>query len=200
MARLNSDDPAIRLQRADRWPVVESLVGATIWKEGIGHMAIARREADGRLVFGVFLVDVFCLGVKNAFWKAGTPGDFKDLIQMMEESQRMRPVSPECLAKIVKGAVEYARSFGFPPHHDYRHVSMLLEGIDTAACTQDFTFGRDGKPFYIRGPNESLAQARAIVQRVVDAGGHYIVGLPDPGAEELEELELESDEFDESDE
>ena len=56
----------IRLQRADKWPVVRALAGAEIWETGIGDLAIARQESDGQLVFGVYLVDVFCLGVKNA--------------------------------------------------------------------------------------------------------------------------------------
>ena len=101
----------------------------------------------------------YCLGVKNAFWNAGPPGDFKELLQKMEQTQTMVAISPACLVKIVEGAVEYARSFGFPPHPDYRHAALLLSGIDPKACTHEFTFGRDGKPFYIQGPNESPAMA-----------------------------------------
>jgi hypothetical protein len=196
LARLSSKDPTIRLQRAERWPVVESMAGAKLWKDGIGYLAIARREAEGRLVFAVFLVDVYCLGVKNAFWQEGESGDFKDLIQKMETTQPMRPISAACLVKIVKGAVEYARSFGFPPHPDYRHAATLLAGIDTATCTQEFTFGRDGKPFYIQGPHESPAQARAISERIAGAGGHYLFELADPGSPELADSEDDFDEID----
>ena len=155
--RRDSKDPTVRLQGAEKWPIVHALVGAKLWKDGIGYLAIARQEGDGRLVFGVYLVDVYCLGVKNAFWSAGTPGDFKELIRKMETTQSMISISPACLVKIVAGAVEYAGSFGFPPHPDYRHAAMLLEGIDLQACAHEFTFGRDGKPYYIQGPHESPA-------------------------------------------
>ena len=111
----------------------------------------------------------------------------------------MRTITPACLVEIVKGAVEYAQSFGFRPHPDYRHASALLEGIDPSTCRNKFTFGRDGKPFYVRGPNESLAQAQAISRRVADAGGHFIIPLRDGGVE-VRSLEDRLDEFDSLDE
>ena len=170
-----SKDPTIRLQQAEKWPVVEARVSAALWDDGIGYAAIAR-QGPGGFFFAVFLVDVYCLGVKNAFWRAGTREEFHDMVRDMEERQEMRAINPACLAKIVKGAAEYARSFGFPPHPDYRHASTLLDGIDPSTCPDQFTFGRDGKPFYMQGPNESLAQAEAIAQRVKETGGHYVPG------------------------
>ena len=122
------------------------------------------------------------------------------MVEKMEAIQAMRAITPACLAKIVKGAVEYAQSFGFPPHPDYRHASTLLEGIDPSTCPNQFTFGRDGKPFYIQGPNESLAQAEAITQRVQNAGGHFIVALHDGDGEDLGACEDGFDQFDSLDE
>jgi hypothetical protein len=199
LSRRSSTDPTIRLQRAEKWPVVEAFAGTHLWDEGIGYLVIARQEPEGGLVFAVFLVDVYCLGVKNAFWREGSRADLKELIRQLEKGQAMGPIAPACLAKIVKGAVEYAQSFGFPPHPDYRHASMLLEGIDPSTCPTQFTFGRDGKPFYIQGPNESFAEARAISQRLHAEGGHFIVQLPGAGGEELPDLEDVLDELDEDD-
>lgn len=197
--RRSSKDPSIRLQAAEKWPVVKSLVGASLWDQGIGYLVIARQEPEGGFSSAVFLVDVYCLGVKNAFWRAGSPGDFKKLIQQIEKSQRLVPIAPACLAKIVTEAVEYARSFGFPPHPDYRYAAMLLQGIHPSTCPKEFTYGRDGKPFYIAGPNESFAQAKAISQRVQAEGGHFLVRLPDDAVTELPAIEGEFDELEDVD-
>jgi hypothetical protein len=198
-SRLNSKDPAIRLQSVEKLPVVQAFVASQLWKDGIGYLLIARQESDGGLVFAVFLVDVYCLGVKNAFWRAGTRGDLDEMIRKLESTQRMSAITPECLVKIVKGAVEYAQSFGFPPHPDYRHASKLLDGIDLSSCPNQFEFGRDGRPFYIQGPNESLALATAISQRVQRAGGHFIHKLSGPDPEEFAAGEDEFDELDSTD-
>ena len=171
-----SIDPSVRLQSAEKRPVTSAVVSTEIWKRGIGSLAIARRESEGQLVFAVFLVDVYCLGVKNAFWKPGTQHDYDDLIRRMNGTQKMAAIAPACLLKIVQGAVDYAGSFGLPPHPDFHHAAKLLAGIDPSACPEQFTFGRNGKPFYVQGPHESSAEAAAIMQRVQAAGGHYLVG------------------------
>jgi hypothetical protein len=192
----DSKDPTIRLQNAERWPVVQAMFAEKLWKDGIGPLTIARQEGEGRLVFAIFLVDVFCLGVKDAFWTTGSPADFKEMIAKMDERQRMIPIEPACLVKLVKEAIDYAGSFGFPPHPDYLHASRLLAGIDPAGCHQEFTFGRDGKPFYIQGPYESYAVADAIRERIEQAGGHYIVAVTDPEVDDLDDFEFDHSEFD----
>jgi hypothetical protein len=197
-SRLHSKDPAIRLQQVDKLPVVQALAGSRLWDDGIGYMFIARQESTGGLIFALFLVDVFCLGVKNAFWRAGSRSDLDDFIEHLETSQKMRAITPACLVKIVKGALEYAQSFGFVPHPDYRHASILLDGIDPSNCPNQFEFGR---PFYIQGPNESLAQATAISQRIERAEGHFILKLsgPDPDPDQLSDTEDGFDDLDSTD-
>jgi hypothetical protein len=156
-------------------------------------VAIARKESDGGVVYAFYLVDVFCLGVKNAFWYTGSLTEFKEKIEKIDETQTMVPIEPACLAKIVHGAVEFARAFGFPPHPDYHHASRLLEGIDSELCTAEYTFGRDGIPYYMQGPNETPAQAAAIIARVTEAGGKFTAALSGPG---FRGLPFPEDEFD----
>jgi hypothetical protein len=64
-------------------------------------------------------------------------------------------------------------------------VSRLASNSDPAACPSEFTLGRDGKPFYFQGPNDSYAQAKAISQRVAAAGGHFVVQVSAAEAERL---------------
>jgi hypothetical protein len=176
LAKQSSKDPTVRLERADKWPVVQALVADEIWDEGVGYAMIARQESEGRVAWGAYLVDTLCLGVKNAFWDVGTRADLNFLVEQMEFTQQMRLVSPADLVKLVQGAVEFAHSFGFRPHPDYRHASRLLEGIDTSTCAEEFTFGSEGAPFYRQGPYESDARAEAIIERVREAGGSYVAG------------------------
>jgi hypothetical protein len=47
-----------------------------------------------------------------------------------------------------------------------------------------FTFGKDGKPFYISGPRDTPERSRAIVDRLMERCGpgrfDYLVVLPEP--------------------
>ncbi len=76
------------------------------------------------------------------------------------------PTEPVCARKLVEQAVQYARGLGFAPHPDYRQAARVLGGLQAAQCPQEFTFGCKGKLFYHRGPRETEAQARQIVERL----------------------------------
>ncbi len=166
-------------------------MGSEVWNEGIGHALIARRQPDGELVYAVFLVDVYCLGVKNAFWRSGTSSEIDEVLKKISMFEKPREIDPACLAKFIAGAVEYAQSFGFSPHPDYRHAAKLLDGIDPSSCASEFTYGRDGRPFYIQGPNESPAQAAAIMRAIKPADGHFLVAVPPDDVDEAEEFRRE---------
>ena len=62
---------------------------------------------------------------------------------------------PACAKKLVEGALAYAESLGFAPARDFRKARRVLSGIDASACPLDFTFGRDGKPCYVEGPDDT---------------------------------------------
>jgi hypothetical protein len=177
LARRTSDNPMIRFHSADTWPIVEALVPDDLWAQGIGQLVIARQTPEGTLAVGVFLVDVFCLGVKDAFWRIISPAEYQTLVEKLEELGPMNKVAPESFSKLVHCAADYAQSLGFAPHRDFRHVRLLLEGIDPSQSAENYEFGKDGVPYYFRGPNESIADAHSIRRRVEAAGGHYVIPI-----------------------
>jgi hypothetical protein len=177
LALRSSSNPAIRLAAADRWPVAASLVPENLWSMGLGNLLIARRTPEGQLACGIFLVDVFCLGVKDAVWKIVGSTQFNSLRRELEAHGRLENVTPEHFAKLVYRAADYGQSLGFPPHRDFRHAQQLLAGIDPSQCPDEFEFGREGRPLYIRGPSESMDEARIIAARVQGHGGDYALPL-----------------------
>lgn len=177
VARRNSPDPTIRLKAADRWPIVASLVPENLWTMGLGNLVVARRTPDGQLACAVFLVDVYCLGVKNALWKILGQSQFHALCRDLDANGRLVEVTPEHFAKLVYCAADFGQSLGFPPHRDFRHAQRLLAGIDPSQCPVVFEFGREGHPLYIRGPAESIDEAHIIAARVQALGGDYVVPL-----------------------
>ncbi len=183
LARLTSDDPMVRLANAESWLIVESLVPVNLWDEGIGNIILTRRAPGGQFACAVFLVDVWCLGVKNAFWKVLNGSDYNKLLKQTAQHGELREVAPEYLAKLVLSSVDYAQALGCPPHPDYRAAKMLLAGIDPSLCPDTFEFGKDGKPYYYRGPHESLTKAKAIAERINAAGGEVVILMKSPREE-----------------
>ena len=104
--------------------------------------------------------------------------------------------------------VHYAQSLGFAPHRDFRPARLLLAGIDPSLCPDELEFGKDGKPLYIQGPNESLDQVRLITSSISARDGHYLIGSDGPvpamiGFDDDDDVESDEDvggEFDEVEE
>jgi hypothetical protein len=95
----------------------------------------------------------------------------------------LRDMTPAAVRKLVEGAVAYARGFGFAPHPDYYKACPIFGDIDAAACTEQFEFGKDGKPFFIAGPNETPERCRRIMQileRSCGPGGSTFLIPMDP--------------------
>jgi hypothetical protein len=92
------------------------------------------------------MVDVYCLGVKQA-------------------------LDPAAARKLVEGAVEYAHRLGLASHADYRLAKDMFGAIDPADCRDEFAYGKDGKPLYVAGPAEPTADSRAIVSTLFQSCG-----------------------------
>jgi hypothetical protein len=79
--------------------------------------------------------------------------------------------------------VEYSDKLGFKPHKDYKISRQLLMNLDPNVCPNQYTFGKDGKPFYISGPNENQNQSKKIVEKLLRHCGEgnfdYIVSAFD---------------------
>jgi hypothetical protein len=82
-----------------------------------------------------------------------------------------RTITPEHARKLVEEAVAYARGFGLPPHPDYEKAKAIFGDIDAGRCQETFVFGREGKPFFVSGPNDSPARCRRIVAALTEHRG-----------------------------
>jgi len=117
-----------------------------------------------------------------AFYESGDRPDYLERIRGHYQSEfPMVAVEPWCARKLVEQAAEYARGLGFAPHPDYKKAARVFGGLRVAQCAQHFSFGREGKPFYCRGPRETEEQARRIVWQLETSRGpgnyDYVVAL-----------------------
>jgi len=165
----------------------EAYVGKD-WKElGIATILIACIRPERGVELAVFLVDMFCLGVKDAMHDEGlTDGEFRGYLDKQIGENIREPIHPACAKKLIEGALAYAEDLGFAPHRDYRKARRVFSGIDASACPEMFAYGEEGRPCYVRGPNDSeerVDRVLAVLERKCGAGGFKFV---DPAAEEEE--------------
>jgi hypothetical protein len=167
------------------YPLHECLVPSGLFETGIGTVIAARKVPGGNLALSAFVVDVYCLGVKNALFNIVNEVDYERSIKyrLMEshEGQHFDRTHVACTKKLIEGAVAYAEGLGFAPHSDYRSAKGIFDAVDALSCPVKYVYGQNGKPFYIQGPHESLAQAKRIVEKLRlvcgEGGYHYLVSV-----------------------
>jgi len=166
---LGEGRPQDAAKRFANFPIDEVLAPSALFETGIGNLAMVRRAPDGTYGIALVLLDVFCLGVKNAFFRVAGEEEWamrRERIISITDAGEMESWHPSCWRKLVEGAVAYAKDLGFDPHPDYREVVPMFGDIDASACPEKFEFGKEGKPFYVSGPNDTPTRIRQIVKQL----------------------------------
>lgn len=149
-----------------------------IFAGGLVGVMVARADRSSRVTVCGWLVDVFCLGVKDAIGPQTMSSskllDFsRRFFSAFDVSPRSVPL--ELAQQIVHGAIAYAATFGFTPHPDFAATASFL-GPDPGQCP--IRFGRQGQPFYVSGPRDNPRQVIAALEATAGPGNyHYIAGL-----------------------
>jgi len=142
--------------------------------KGVALALVARPERRDAVSVCGYLVDTFCLGVKNVI--GPTRLRRRDLSSFVRTYFIAFPSPPihapiELAQHLVLGAVAYAESLGFSPHTDFEAVRGHL-GVLTDPCM--IRFGRNGRPLYVAGPYEDHRTVIAALRRKLGPGGFAV--------------------------
>ena len=194
--------------RARKLPIAECWISSD-WKEaGICSIVIARKHATGNMTFGIYLVDTFCLGLKNSnpvFNKSEY--EYEDLLdKIFDQHEEGKVAIDYALAhNIIYGAIAYAEDLGFKPQKDWSLSQMILEEDTEDIALVDVEFGKDGKPFFMNGPYDNVDKVLNTLRNSVGEGNyHYLMQIEDPTnlglkADDFELYQDDDDDFDDDD-
>ncbi len=175
---------AKQLVLAEKSPIHECLVPGNLFELGIGNVIVSRKMPDGNIGFSVFLVDTFCLGIKDAFFSVQPQEKYDNEVKIKYNQQgSLQRIHQTCARKLTEGAAAYAKDLGFTPHSDYRMAKRIFGDIDPELCPMSFEFGKDGKPFFMSGPYDSPKKCKMIMDTLTkkcgEDGFHFVVSADD---------------------
>ena len=169
-----------RIRQARSFPI-DGCWTRSDWREhGVTVVVIARRQPDGKITFGNYLVDLYCLGLKNTFADMDVPQREFRRRHLKESFPDGKPIeiTPALAHEIIYGSIEYARQFGFRPHRDFKYSERVLDPPDYHPRSGEVEFGKDGLPFFAAGPYDN---AQAIIRKLMRTAGegnfHYLAPI-----------------------
>jgi hypothetical protein len=198
-----------RLSAAVKFPVLHCWISDSVQTNGMGAVVLSRELPGGQVAVASFLVDRFCLGVKDAFGQILGRATYNTRYrEKLRGQMSAREVAPADARRLVEDAVAYARSIGIAPHPDYAIARLLFGDIDPAQSTATFQFGKDGKPLFMPGPHDTPDRCRQIMAILTNTCGpdgfHYLLPMAGPdlsgvlrhptSGRELESVEPDEDE------
>ncbi len=158
------------------WPGLPA--GRSKGCDGLATIVVAYEAPGFKVSACAYIVDVFCLGVKDAFgprvFSRRRLGEFLGDIYRSYADAPV-PAPPDLARHVVFGAIAHARGLGFEPHADFGAAAGHL-GAWEPPESPVIEFGRDGKPLYVQGPHDDYRQILRILEQSVGADGfHYLL-------------------------
>jgi hypothetical protein len=155
-----------RVLRATQAPIQHCFLTEDVFEIGIGTLVVARGATQHHVAIGSFLIDVFCLGIKDAMFRRLEGEEFEIYMDATDFGSPTISVDPSYARKLLREVAAWSQSIGFAPHRDFTAVERIFGDVSADASEASFQFGRDGKPVYIPGPMDTAPLIRQRVEQL----------------------------------
>lgn len=165
-----------------QWSRYDVRAGISAFPGGFAQVLVAREGRYQDVVACGYLVDVWCLGVKDTLGPVTMKREELNAFgpRYFTQFDAAGPIPIEVAQGIVLGAAAYARQLGFEPHPDFAKTEAHL-GIPDAPSS--IVFGRNGRPDYAAGARDDSARVLATLRRAVGEGNFdttsFLAKLPE---------------------
>ncbi len=141
---------------------------------GLVLVLVARRAHHDRVSVCGYLVDTFCLGVKNAVGPLEMRS--RELPSFARTYFAAFPAPPlrapiDLAQHLVHGAVAFAAGLGLEPHPDFAIVRGHLGELSDPCA---ITFGQQGRPLYVAGPHDDAGAVMKTLSAAVGPVGFAV--------------------------
>ena len=140
--------------------------------EGIGY--VVRRHSGGKWAIGAYLIDKWCLGVKDTFFRVRMEdSDYRDFLDSVRRAGAVE-VPYEELHNWVFGSVEFAAEAGISPHKGFAVTRYLLEDDeDERVPIIEYEFGQNGMHHLCVQTAQEAARYLPILRRNLGTNFHF---------------------------
>lgn len=182
-------------EKARTLPIGNCYIAPPDWLEsGMAHVIVTRVRPNGNLVMASFLVDTFCLGVKDAGYHENiTPYDFEKYLDNYKNGMGLNEISYNEAHNIIYGAMAFAEEGGIKPSKEFDPAGYILEEDTDDIPLIEYDFGKNGKHFLIVHPDRKEMLYYHTLKKNLGDNFEYII--PYDGDDESDDYEDDDESF-----
>lgn len=149
-----------------------------------GYVVVTRRHTGGRVSLAMFLVDVYCLGVKDSFYRLRMdPEEFEDFV---ESIPRVKECTYNEAHNWVYGSIAFAEEAGIEPDKSFNLTQYMLEEDTDDIPLIEYEFGDNGRHHLFCHSNLEGSKYLPILQKNLGDNFEYTIGSEDYDAEDFD--------------
>lgn len=182
--------------KARTLPIHKCLINKGWQESGIANVWVMRRHVNGHVTAGLFLVDLFCLGVKHTIWFFNEPEEniFDRLPE--EAGDEMEELEYATAHNIIYAAHDFAMDYDIHPHKGFELTKYILEEDDDRIPLVEIPVGDNGVPHLIVREANQYLDALAKLRKNAGEGNYlYTIDGFNDDDEEDEETDEDEEEF-----
>jgi hypothetical protein len=159
-------------KKARSLPIHECLVTSNWQEDGIAQVVVARKHTNGNITVCMYIVDLYCLGVKNTQYLFNiSETEYREKKESFEEIE-LEPISYTLAHNIVFAGLEFAEEYGFKPHKDFTSITQyMLEEDDEDIELIEIECGKDGQPFFISATYDDKVTVNKVLAQLERTAG-----------------------------
>ncbi len=125
-----------------------------IMEVGEGQIIVTRRHKSGKTSAAIYMVDTFCLGVKESIFKLRMDEfETRNLLLHIDITLGLHEVTYNEAHNMVYGAIAFAEEAGIKPHKNFSWTKYMLEEDTDEIPLIEFEYGKNGKHFLVAHSN-----------------------------------------------
>lgn len=134
---------------------------------GEGYVIVSRRHTGGRVSFAAFLVDSWCIGVKNSFYRLRMEDyELEELVDQTDVTE----CSYEEAHNWIYGAIDFAEEAGIKPDKSFALTRFFLEEDTDDVPLIEHEFGKDGKHCLVTYSNLETSRYLPLLRKNLGEG------------------------------
>lgn len=155
-------------QRARSLEIGTCFISEDMYEYGEGYVVVTRRHTGGRISVAFYLIDIFCLGVKDSFYRLRLE-DY-ELEEMLDRMPNIIECSYEEAHNWVYGAIAWAEEAGIAPDKSFAISKYMLKEDTDDVPLIEYEFGHNGKHWLMANTNLELSRYLPLLKKNLGEG------------------------------